>query len=127
MPLVRLTTGPSRDAASRRAIADAAHAVLIRTLVAPADDRFQLLETRDTTGFIADPAYLGMDRRDPVLIEVTCKRGRSDDQKRAFYAGLAAALEPVGVRGDDLIVVLTENDGVDWSFGRGVAQYAPGT
>jgi phenylpyruvate tautomerase PptA (4-oxalocrotonate tautomerase family) len=127
MPLVRLTTRSGRDTAARRAIADAVHAVLVGTLVAPAEDRFQLIEARDDTAFIADPAYLGIDRRDPVLIEVTCKKGRSDDKKRAFYAGLAAALEPLGVRPDDLIVVLTENDAIDWSFGRGVAQYAPGT
>lgn len=125
MPLLRLTTRPTRDAATRKAIANTVHQVLIATLVAPADDRFQLIDTRDGSGFVADPAYLGMDRRDPVLIEVTCRRGRSDDQKRAFYAGLARALAPLGVAGDDLIVVITENEAIDWSFGRGIAQYAP--
>ncbi len=59
------------------------------------------------------------------MVELTLRRGRSDDQKRAFYAGLAAAFEPLGVHPDDLIVVLTENDAIDWSFGRGRASYAP--
>jgi phenylpyruvate tautomerase PptA (4-oxalocrotonate tautomerase family) len=126
MPLLRLTLRPSRDAATRRAIADAAYAVMLRTLKAPDDDRFQLIAAPDDAAFIAHPTYLGMDRRDPVMVELTLRGGRTDDQKRAFYAGLAEAFEPLGVRSDDLIVVLTENEAIDWSFGQGRASYAPG-
>ena len=30
-----------------------------------------------------------------------------------------------GTRVEDVMVVLSENDAVDWSFGGGIAQYAP--
>jgi hypothetical protein len=30
------------------------------------------------------------------------------------------------LRAEDVLIVLTENDPVDWSFGNGIAQYAPG-
>jgi hypothetical protein len=30
-----------------------------------------------------------------------------------------------GTRREDVMVVLSENDAIDWSFGGGIAQYAP--
>jgi phenylpyruvate tautomerase PptA (4-oxalocrotonate tautomerase family) len=47
-------------------------------------------------------------------------------QKRAFYRRLSELLnERVGVDPGNVLIVLTENELADWSFGNGVAQLVP--
>jgi hypothetical protein len=59
------------------------------------------------------------------MVQVFLRRGRTAAQKRAFYARAATLLAGAGVRPGDLLCVLTENGPEDWSFGDGIAQYAP--
>ena len=48
----------------------------------------------------------------------------ADEAKQAFYTGLCRRLaDTVGLRRDDLAVVLVENGREDWSFGDGEASY----
>ena len=69
--------------------------------------------------------YLDIDRTEQfVLIRVNLSTGRSTDAKQAFYARLAELLhERVGIRTEDVAIVLAENTREDWSFGRGEASY----
>jgi 4-oxalocrotonate tautomerase len=54
------------------------------------------------------------------------RAGRTNDQKRALYAHLAEiAARKAGMRPQDIMIVLSENTLPDWSFGNGIAQYAP--
>ena len=41
-----------------------------------------------------------------------------------YRAVVDRAAAAIGVRPEDVLVVLSENDAIDWSFGGGVAQYA---
>jgi 4-oxalocrotonate tautomerase len=70
-------------------------------------------------------SYLDIDRTDRyVLVEVTLSAGRSTEAKQAFYARLAELLEEaIGLRREDLGIVLVENQRPDWSYGRGEASY----
>ena len=44
--------------------------------------------------------------------------------KKAFYRGTVELLSAhAQVRPEDVLIGLTENDLIDWSFGNGVAQY----
>ena len=62
-----------------------------------------------------------------LSVQVFFRRGRSDDLKRALYAAIARNLaRDAGIRPEDVLIVLTENGPIDWSFGGGIAQYAPG-
>jgi phenylpyruvate tautomerase PptA (4-oxalocrotonate tautomerase family) len=48
---------------------------------------------------------------------------RSPDQKQALYRRVTELLrERAGVQPGNVLIVLAENDLVDWSFGEGVAQ-----
>jgi 4-oxalocrotonate tautomerase len=44
--------------------------------------------------------------------------------KKNLYADIAARLETVGVRSDDVIISLVEVTKENWSFGGGRATYA---
>jgi phenylpyruvate tautomerase PptA (4-oxalocrotonate tautomerase family) len=127
MPLVEIFVPEKRPVAERRKLADAIHRALVEALAIPQDDRFQILRPLAEGEYSADPSYLGVTRtRDFLVVRVTLRRGRSTDKKRALYRGIAeGAAQAVGMRTEDVFVVLNENEASDWSFGAGIAQYAP--
>ncbi|MEJ1160993.1 tautomerase family protein [Prosthecomicrobium sp. N25] len=126
MPLVQIDV-PALLAPERvRALADAVHDALVATVGVPPADRFQVIRRHQSGDLLVDPAYLGIARGpEAVIVAIAFRRGRTDEQKRALYRAIAAgaALE-AELRPEDVMVVLTENGPADWSFGRGVAQYA---
>ena len=76
---------------------------------------------------IAEDTGLGFERTNDVLIIQVTQQGRTEDQKKALYAGLANRLrERIGLAPSDLIVSATENTRSDWSFGMGRAQFLEG-
>jgi 4-oxalocrotonate tautomerase len=128
MPLQRISVVSGRDVAYRQAVADGVHRALVETLNVPPEDRFQIL-TEHGSGLICAPTYLGIAHgRAPVFVQVTLNRGRTLEQKKAFYARLAdVLLETARVPRADVIVSLVEVEKEDWSFGDGIAQYAQPT
>ena len=55
------------------------------------------------------------------------QQGRSEEQKRALYAGLARRLQESAALGSsDLIVSVASNTREGWSFGLGSAQFLEG-
>jgi hypothetical protein len=125
MPLVRIDA-PAADDPTLTALGDAVHEALTTTLDVPPDDLFQVLRGASTGGRVRyDPNYLGIARDDDVVIvEITLRHGRTDDQKRAFYATFAARVAATtAVEPRNLVVTLVENTLADWSFGNGEPQY----
>ena len=114
-----------RSEHQRRAIADAVHRGLVESIGVPPDDRFQIVTEHPTAGFICTPAYLGVRYQNPVLIQLTISVGRTTDQKRALYRRIVELLEAAQVPRSDAVINLVEVARDDWSFGDGVAQYAP--
>jgi hypothetical protein len=123
MPLVRIDA-VAADPQRLTAIGDAVHAALIDAFGIPSDDRFQVLRGAAGDRVVYDPGYLGVERDDGVVfVQVFLRRGRTDEQKRAFYRALAKHAAFAGVEPRNLLVALTENGLADWSFGNGEAQY----
>ena len=76
---------------------------------------------------VVDPTYFDVARSgDPLVVQITLRGGRSDTKKRALYHRITQLLaETPGIRTQDVVIVLSENSLVDWSFGDGIAQYVP--
>ena len=76
---------------------------------------------------VYDSNYLGIARSsDLVIVQITLSAGRSLEQKRALYRRIAANLAAaVGLRPQDAWINLVEVAKENWSFGNGVASYAP--
>jgi phenylpyruvate tautomerase PptA (4-oxalocrotonate tautomerase family) len=125
MPLVRISLQKGRSPAQLRAIADTIHQALVDTYSVPPGDRFQIIEQREPTEIIYDAHYLGIERSDDlVFIHIVAGRWRDTAAKQALYRTLAARLSAsVGIRPEDVQVVLSPNDRDDWSFGNGLASY----
>ena len=126
MPLVRIALREGKSPAYRRAIGDAVHRAMVEAVNAPPLDRFQVVTEHPADGLIYDPAYLGIERTDDVvLIQITLNAGRTVEQKKALYARIVELLaENPGVRPQDVLINLVEVPRENWSFGDGVAQYA---
>jgi len=126
MPLVRIALLKGKRPAWRREVGDAVHRAMVATIGVPARDRFQLFTEHEADDFVYDAEYLGIARsRDLVIIQITISAGRTLEQKRALYQAIGANLAHLGVRREDVFVNLVEVAKENWSFGNGLASYAP--
>jgi len=127
MPLVRIDVLAGRSADQLRAMGDGVHAAMVETIGVPPLDRFQVVTEHPPGRLVFDPAYLGIRRTEGVVfVQITLNAGRSLEQKKALYAAIARNLVAhPGVRPEDVLVSLVEVAKENWSFGNGVAQYAP--
>lgn len=127
MPLVRISVPETMPVDDIRNFADAVHAAMVATVDVPDTDRFQIITSHARDRLMIDPAYFNVERSArAAIVHITFRRGRSNAQKRALYREIAAkAHQSCGMRPADIMVVLTENERIDWSFGDGIAQMAP--
>jgi phenylpyruvate tautomerase PptA (4-oxalocrotonate tautomerase family) len=127
MPLVRIALLKGKPASYRRKVGDAVHQALVETIDVPAKDRFQLITEHDAEDFVYDREYLGIARsRDLVIIQATISAGRSLHLKRRLYLAIVERLgAAVQLRPEDVFVNLVEVAKENWSFGNGLASYAP--
>jgi phenylpyruvate tautomerase PptA (4-oxalocrotonate tautomerase family) len=125
MPLVTIDLLAGRADRDLRLIGDAVHEAMVEQLNVPPRDRFQVVTQHSAATLQFDRHYLDIERSDQfVMVRVTLAAGRTDEAKSAFYARLAELLaERIGLRPEDLAVILVENERTDWSFGRGQASY----
>ncbi|GGR33029.1 tautomerase family protein [Streptomyces netropsis] len=123
MPLVHISTRSDKEPAVLEAIANGVHRALVATIGIPDDDRFQIVSTHAENELIFDQHYMGVERRDVVFVQITLVRGRTPGRKKELYRRIAANLAAdAGIRPEDVVITLTENDRIDWSVGNGVAQ-----
>ena len=126
MPLVRIDVIQGQHSEQHMAaIGDAIQASLVETMNVPQRDRFQVVTEHAKNRLIYNESYLGVERSDRlVIVQVFLSKGRTTEQKQAFYAGLARRLASAGLRPEDVAISLVETTREDWSFGNGIAHYA---
>jgi 4-oxalocrotonate tautomerase len=126
MPLVRIDLRKGRTAEQRRAISSAVHEAMVETIQIPPLDRFQIIAEHDEPDFIFDPSYLGISRSDGlVFIQICISLGRTVEIKKSLFKAIADKVSATGVRPEDVFVGLIETERANWSFGNGLATYAP--
>jgi phenylpyruvate tautomerase PptA (4-oxalocrotonate tautomerase family) len=126
MPITQVSMLQGKSESYRRTVADSVCDALHQTFGVPQDDRFVTILEHQAADFLYSPLSMGVARSADVLIfRVTANRGRSTDQKKAFYAGLASLLEErLSILPENVFVNLVEVDQENWSFGSGIAQLA---
>jgi phenylpyruvate tautomerase PptA (4-oxalocrotonate tautomerase family) len=126
MPFVRIDAVRA-DRNRLDALGRAVQEALIETLGIPVDDRFQVLVSHDgTTNAVRYDDHLGIPKDDGiVIVAITMRSGRTPAQKQALYRRIAElAEEYADTEPHNVVVTLTENEPIDWSFGHGIAQHA---
>ena len=125
MPLVRIDLRKGKDAAYRQQIGRVVYEAMVSVGV-PANDQFEIIGEHDADDFLFDPTYLGINRTDDlVIIQITWNEGRTIEQKKTLYRAIAEGLrKAAGVSPENVFINLVEVKKENWSFGKGVAQYA---
>lgn len=125
MPLVRISVYEDLAQERRRQIPQAVYDAMRNTIQIPEGDLFVVLTAHAEGELVINPHFMGVSRtKDFVLVQITFRQGRSTEMKQRLYAEIADLLQQrAAIAPDDVMIVLTENDLADWSFGRGEAQY----
>jgi 4-oxalocrotonate tautomerase len=127
MPLVRIAVPTGKSPAYRKAISEGIQRALVETFDVPKDDLFQIVtEHEPNTELVRSPRYLGIDYSDDlIMIQVTANDTRTLEQKKRLFRRIADHLsENPGLRPEDVLINIVEVKKENWSFGRGLAQYA---
>jgi len=127
MPLVRIDVRRNPDPEFARRAGEVVYAAMRATINVPEHDHFQVLTEHDANHLVYDAQYLGIARTDGLLIvQITLNEGRTLEQKKLLYRSIADGLQQrLGVRPEDVFISLVEVKKENWSFGNGLAQYAP--
>jgi hypothetical protein len=125
MPLVRISVYHSMSASMREVTASEVYEAMRGTIGIPEGDKFIALTAHEPSELFVDPHFMGMQRTGRfILLHIFLSEGRTVKQKQALYKAIARRLQAaLGISTDDVMTVLTENTFVDWSFGKGEAQY----
>ena len=128
MPLVRIDVVEGRRTREElRLLADTVQDAMLEVFAAPPRDRYQVVTEHRPGQLICEDTGLGLERTDDLVVLQVFQQGRSEQQKRALYAELAARLDKAtGLAPADLIVSVVGNTREDWSFGLGRAQFLEG-
>jgi 4-oxalocrotonate tautomerase len=127
MPLSRVSLRRGKPAAYRKAILDGVYRAMRAVFDVPDEDRFMTITEHDEDNFSYSKSYLGIARSDDlVMIQLTVNNTRTVEKKKALYRAIVENLtaDP-GLRGEDILINLIEVLPENWSFGNGIAQYAP--
>ena len=127
MPMTRVSLRRGKPATYRQAILDGLYLAMRETFDVPDDDRFMTISEHDEDDFNYGKSYLGIARSDDlVMIQITVSKTRTIAQKKALYGRIAERLSSSpGLRPEDIFINLVEVALENWSFGHGVAHYAP--
>ena len=121
MPFVTINVLKGKSKAYTKAIADEVNAAVIDTMGFPKDDRYQVIHE-------CDPEHLELQSRDAdrVMMHLVMRGGQPAHAKKAFYARVVESLaRNPGIDPANVMITITENRDIDWSFQDGVAQFCP--
>jgi phenylpyruvate tautomerase PptA (4-oxalocrotonate tautomerase family) len=119
MPLVNISILKGKSPEYINAVANGINSAVIETMGFPADDRYQIIHQ-------VDPNCLQLQTRegDRVMMHLVMRAGRSNKSKQAFYKKVVENLAAnPGIPPTNVLITITENHDIDWSFRDGVAQF----
>ena len=99
---------------------------LIAALKIPPEDFFQIIHELPRKRFLHTPSFLGLKYSDDfIVLEITFIAGRPKETRLALLKELnARVVAGTGISPDDLMIMLSEGPGENFSFGQGLAQRA---
>jgi phenylpyruvate tautomerase PptA (4-oxalocrotonate tautomerase family) len=127
MPLAKIHVLEGRyDERRLGEVSQAVQEALMSVLKIPPDDFFQIIHVLPRHQFLHTPSFVGMRYSDDlILLEVTFIAGRPKETRLALLKELNARIVArAGISPDDLMIVLAETAGENFSFGQGLAQRA---
>lgn len=119
MPIVTITLIEGKEPAFISALSQIVHTAMVETIQCPPATLYHIINEvkRDRLIFLRE--YKGLKRSDDVVIlQITLKEGRTPEQKKMLYERISRdAHDQLGVRKENLWIILTDNKPEDWYFG----------
>ncbi len=119
MPHVLIETRREAPEHEESALIEAVHAALVRAFRIPPEDRHVRLLVHEPRRFAVPPGLTEPDRF--TLVTINAFAGRSLDAKRALYREIVDGLEPLGIPGDHVSIVVNDVPRSDWGIRGGRA------
>ncbi len=127
MPLIRFDMIEGRTETEVTKILDISHRVVVDAFKVPQGDRYQIVHQHKPYEMIIKDTGLGFERTKNVIVITITTRQRTNEKKEAFYKELVSALKQgCNMDPEDIMVSMVVNEGEDWSFGFGKAQFLNG-
>jgi len=119
MPLVNISILSGKSPEYIKAVGDGVNSAVIETMGFPLDDRYQIIHQLDS-----EQLQLQGRDGDRVMMHLVMRAGRSNKSKQAFYKKVVEnlAVNP-GIPPANVLITITENHDIDWSFSDGLAQF----
>jgi phenylpyruvate tautomerase PptA (4-oxalocrotonate tautomerase family) len=119
MPLVNISILSGKSPEYIKAVGDGINSAVIETMGFPLDDRYQIIHQLDT-----ERLQLQERDGDRVMMHLVMRAGRTNESKQAFYKKVVANLAAnPGIPPENILITITENHDIDWSFRDGLAQF----
>jgi phenylpyruvate tautomerase PptA (4-oxalocrotonate tautomerase family) len=123
MPFVRISLRDDTPRDIRGSISNGVHRALVDAVGIPEGDRFHVIGSHASEDMLYDSSYIGIEYQNIIFIEITLVHGRSEEKKLSLYRAITNNLvSGAGIRPQDVVIILTENDRANWSIGNGEAQ-----
>ena len=113
MPLVRVDMHTSL-APQQAQLSAAIHQGLVDGLEMPVDDLFQIFRLHDLGELVYTKTFPNADRTDIVFIQILLARIYSAADKQRMYRHVVDELKAAGIKQDNVLIAVTENEGSDW-------------
>ena len=128
MPIVHVSMCTGKTDGYRQAIFDGLYQALREALDVPEDDQFMTITEHDPSNFRYGGAFDITRSDDLIYIQITMFNTRPIEQKKALFERIAAHLTASpGIRPEDLFVNIYDTLKENWSVGKGLMQFGPGT
>lgn len=116
MPMVKIEMRAGKSAEYKKALLDGIHRALVGAFRIPDDDRNQKIYE-----FAPENMEIPSNKTaDYIIVEITAFEGRSMEAKRNLYRNIVAEVsERIGLRGDDITIVLQEVPLLNWGVRGG--------
>jgi hypothetical protein len=113
MPLVRVDM--HRPLAEKQAEMSAAiHRGLVEGLPMTSEDLFQIFRLHEPGELVYTRTFPNADRTDIVFIQILLAKIYQPEDKQRACARVVEELKTVGIKPDNILMALTENEGSDW-------------
>lgn len=87
---------------------------MVRGFEMPRDDLFQIFRLHEPGELVYSPTFPNQERSDIIFIELLAQVGYTDEQKQATMIAIADEFEKLGVKRDNVLLVVVEVHGAAW-------------
>jgi hypothetical protein len=118
VPLFEIDLPRAVFAEHHQAIGQALSLAQAEALDVPIDDVFQIFRPHDDEELKFDPHYNDVNRRSLLVIRITPVHIYRASEKANLFKAIVTRLEQIGIRNEDVLILISENAWEDWYAGR---------